>query len=132
MTHIRGSDGAGQTGYRLTVRSTGTVACEFHNQPSLTLLGKSGKALPTHVHWTGKLKNITLDPETSVTARLRFSPDIPGPGEPQKGRCEPEAESVRVDFKNLGPIAHAPVHPGPVRPPTSVCEHGRITALSLR
>lgn len=133
MTHIRGSSGAGQTGYRLTVKNLGSASCTFQNEPGLTLLGSHKRKLPTHVHWTGGPKIITFGPGKTVSARLRFSPDIPGPGEQRRGRCEPQAHSIRVQLVlQLKTLGREQLATGPVRPATSVCEHGRMTASPLR
>jgi hypothetical protein len=139
MTHIPGSNGAGQTGYRLTVRNTNKVTCGFDsNHPDLILYrgrGASSKRLPTHVVAQGRTHSFRLAPGKTAHARLRFSPDIPGKNEPQKGPCEPRARSIGVVLTWTGSASQTAVavkaH-GPIVPPTSVCEHGRIVESPLR
>ena len=138
MTHIRGSDGAGHTAYRLTVRNTNKLTCGFDsNHPDLTLYrGRSvtSKRLPTHVVARGKTHSFTIAPGKAAHARLFFSPDVPGRNEPQTGPCEPKAHSVSVllSFTRAhGGGADAVRAHGPILPATSVCEHGRIVESSL-
>jgi hypothetical protein len=128
MTHIPGSEGAGSTGYLLNVRNNGYAACRLGNHPALVLLGARGAKLPTHVSRLGKPVTVTIAPRHTASARLRFSPDIPGPGEPGKGACEPPAHGVRVSVTAPGTGTTV----GPVKPPTSVCEHGGIQEQPLR
>jgi len=122
MTHIPFSEGAGSTGYLLKLKNVGVTRCRLGNHPRLRLLGATGHALPTHVSTFGPSATVAIAPHRTASARLRFSPDIPGPGEPGHGPCEPKAHAVRVTLT-------APAHGttvGRVKPPTSVCEHGGI------
>jgi hypothetical protein len=128
MTHIFGSEGAGSTGYRLNLKNHGRHRCRLGNHPGLELLGANGKGLSTHVKAFGQAGTVTIRAGHTAKARLRFSPDIPGPGEPAKGPCEPKAHSVKVFLK--APARGSLL--GPVEPPTSVCEHGSIQEQPLR
>lgn len=127
MSHIFGSEGAGSTGYLLTLENHGSAPCRVGNHPRLLLLSASGATLPTHVSAFGRPATVVLAAGHTAGARLRFSPDIPGPGEPGRGPCEPRAHAVRVllDAPGRGSLT------GPVRPPTSVCEHGAIEEQPL-
>ncbi len=129
MTHIFGSEGAGSTGYLLTVRNISRHACWVHRHLALQLLGAGSvpRKLPTHVVDFGRHGTVTIAPGHAVSARLRFSPDIPGGGEPGRGPCEPVAHRVTVF---LGPPQGGGVT-GPVKPPTSVCEHGTMEEQAL-
>jgi hypothetical protein len=127
MTHILGSEGAGNTGYLLTLKNKGSTPCRLGNHPGLRLLGKTGKPLPTHVSRIGPAATVTIAAHHAASARLRFSPDIPGTGEPGQGPCEPPAHAVRVSL--IVPGTGTTV--GPVKPPTSVCEHGTIAEQPL-
>ena len=133
LTHVAGSDGAGQTSYTLKVKNVGGAPCVFQNQPRLALLGAGGKSLPTHADWTGKPANITIRAGETVRAQLRFSPDVPGRGEGSHGGpCEPVAQKVRVYLSlHLKTLGHVTPVTGAVRPPTRVCEHGRMTGSAL-
>jgi hypothetical protein len=123
MTFIKGSQGAGNVSYKLTVSNSGT-ACRLNNQPILRLVGKSGKNLPTKVIWSGKAGSVLIKKGGRATANMRFSPDIPGPGDHQHGACQPKAYKIK--------LVSAGVLLGPVSPPTSVCERGTMRVTSLR
>lgn len=127
MNHIAGSDGAGQTGYRLTLRNSGSYQCTLGNHPGLRLLRANGHPLPTHVVPSGRSQAVVIAAGKSVSARLRFSPDVPGRGEPGRGPCEPRASKVRVILNETGSVSVV----GAVKPPTSVCEHGAIRESPL-
>ncbi len=127
MTHIFGSEGAGQTGYLLNLRNAGSSPCRLGNHPGLVLLNARGAGLPTHVSKFGRSGTVTIAPRHTASARLRFSPDIAGPGEPGRGACEPQAHGVRISLAAPGSGTTV----GPVKPPTSVCEHGAIQEQPL-
>jgi hypothetical protein len=126
MTVIRGSAGAGQISYDVRLRNRGPRACTVSGRPGLRLLDRHGRALPTHAQpdrpGTGTAALVRLGRDRSAVAEARFSPDVPGPGEPTSGPCEPRAVAVRVTLASPGSGTVV----GRVRPPTSVCEHGRI------
>jgi hypothetical protein len=123
---ITGSAGAGNVVYRLRLTKTTAGSCFVSGIPRLLLLGKKGAPLPTHAtaahpgQLTAVRVVLTRGRTTALTAR--FSPDVAGPKEPVKGRCEPLAYRLRVWPGGGGSVAV------PVGPPTSVCSHG---ALSL-
>ena len=63
---------------------------------------------------------VRLAPGASTRATARFSPDVPGPGEGGRARCEPVAYFFRVTAP-AGDTTKAGM-----KPPTPVCEHGRL------
>jgi hypothetical protein len=70
---------------------------------------------------------VTLRHGRAAKADARFSPDIPGPGEPQTGApCEPKAYKVRVTVPPGGGTLLAPVLPA-----TKVCVHGNMSVTAL-
>ncbi len=89
FTGIPGSAGAGNISYRLSVKNDSPVACFVSGLPNVQLLGAGGRELPTTVTaaqpGTGTAARIVLQPGGSATAEARFSPDVPGPGEPAAG-----------------------------------------------
>jgi hypothetical protein len=123
---IPGSAGAGNVVYRLRLTKTSAGSCFVSGIPQLRLLGKGGSALPTQVtaahptHLTAV--RVVLSRGRSTTLTARFTPDVPGPGEPTGRRCEPLAFRLRVWPGGGGSVTV------PIRPPTAVCQHG---ALSL-
>jgi hypothetical protein len=130
MSVITGSQGAGQTGYALVLRNRSAAACAVSGVPALRLLGAAGKPLPSNV--VSAQRGVTyvlvvLRAGGVARSRVRFSPDIPGPGEPQTRACEPTVHKVRVTLASPG---HGSLL-APVVPPTPVCEHGRMVVSGL-
>ena len=126
MALIRGSQGAGNVLYKLTLKNKGPV-CVLGNHPKLKLLGKSGNQLPTHVVPVGHGGTVTLGTDKSAHSTLRFSPDVPGTGEPTNRQCEPTAHQVAVTLTSPGSGTVI----GTVSPATAVCEHGGISETAL-
>lgn len=124
MTVIKGSGGLGHISYKLTLKNTSPGSCLVNTHPGLKLVKKNGKPLPTHVTKLGKNGFVSVHSGKSVSQQLRFSPDVPGPGEPTTGPCEPAAHTIVV-FLNPTSVR------GPIVPPTPVCEHGAIQQKAL-
>jgi hypothetical protein len=126
MTPLSGSAAAGQISYALRLKDVSRSSCLVSGRPGLTLLGRHGHALPTHVvadrPGTATAALITLAHGASAVANARFSPDVHGPTEQHPGRCERPAYGVRVTLASPG---HGTLM-GSVRPPTPVCQRGRI------
>jgi len=126
FTAVLGSAGAGNIVYRLRVINVSDGACFVSGLPVVRLIGAGGKALPTHVTAArpgiGTAARIVLAHADSAKADARFSPDVPGPGEPVlKRQCEPTAYTLRVTAPGGGAFG------APIRPPTPVCEHGALS-----
>lgn len=122
---VPGSAGAGNIVYALVLKNVSTSTCRVTGLPRGRLLGKTGKPLPTHVvpAFKGALSAVlvTLAPGKSTRATARFSPDVPGTGEPVAGRqCEPTAYWFRVSGQGGGTTRVR------LRPATPVCEHGQL------
>jgi hypothetical protein len=123
---VPGSAGAGNIVYALRLKNTSSEPCTLTGIPDVTLVGRYGKKLPTHpfAAHPGALTAVlvTLAPGKTARATARFSPDVPGPGEPTAGlRCEPVAYTLLMR-PNGGGTLRAPIHQ-----PTPVCEHGGMT-----
>ncbi|MHB8641329.1 MAG: DUF4232 domain-containing protein [Gaiellaceae bacterium] len=126
FTVVPGSAGAGNIVYRLRVTNTAAGPCFVSGLPAGKLLGANGKALPTQVRMAqrgiGTAARIILMHGNAARADARFSPDIPGPGEPASGKaCEPKAFVFRVSAPGGGTVA------APLQPSTPVCEHGTLS-----
>lgn len=119
--YVEGSNGAGNLEYQLTIKNSGPT-CALASEPDLRLINKSGQAQPTHVN-KYKPGTATIAEGKSASVNLRFSADIPGPGEPTMGPCEASSFKVKV---LLGAPASGSVT-GPISPPTPVCEHGTMS-----
>jgi Protein of unknown function (DUF4232) len=129
---IRGSAGAGNIVYRLRVEDTDRAACFVTGLPGVTLLDGAGRKLPTKSSFAGRPGTRTavmvrLTPGTgTATLTARFSPDVPGPGEPAAaGQCERTAYELRVTPSGGGAVVV------PVSPATPVCEHGSLQLTSF-
>lgn len=126
---VPGSAGAGQITYTLTLTNASPAACYVSGIPQVELLDAQGGALPTKVSAArpgqATAAKIVLQPGDSAKADARFSPDVPGPGEPvtQKA-CEPTAHELKVTVA-------AGSFTVPVTPPTPVCEHGALSMSLL-
>jgi|tagenome__1003787_1003787.scaffolds.fasta_scaffold20304286_2 hypothetical protein len=122
---IPGGAGAGNVVYALVLRNASKARCEVTGLPQGRLLDKAGKALPTHViaAFKGALAAplVRLSPGAATRATARFSPDVPGPGEPVAGRrCERTAYWFRVIAQGGGTTKVK------LAPATPVCEHGQL------
>ena len=122
---VPGSAGAGQITYLLGLRNRSGQACAVTGIPELQLLGRYGRALPTHVAparpGLATAALVTVKPGGYTSATARFSPDVPGPGEPVSARqCEPTAYKLRVRAQGGGSTVV------PIVKPTPVCEHGSL------
>lgn len=131
FTVIRGSAGAGSISYALRLTNRSERACFVSGLAGLRLLGRMGDPLPTQVKPSFppglRAVRVVLNPGGHAKATARFSPDVPGPGEPAAGRlCEPTAYRVRVT-----PTPGKGTLVAPVSPPTPVCIHGRILLSAL-
>ena len=119
---VRGSAGAGNIVYALTLTNRSSGRCTVQGLPKVRLLGRQGVPLPTHVTraFPGGAPVVRLPPGGRARATARFSPDVPGRGEPVLGRqCERTAHRLRVRLRGGGVIA-------PIVPPTPVCSHGAM------
>ena len=122
---VPGSAGAGNIVYALVLRNRSSSTCRLTGLPVVRLLGRTARPLPTHVTpaFRGALTAVlvTLAPGQRAKATARFSPDVPGPGEPTAGKqCEPTAFWLRVVARGGGATTVR------VKPPTPVCEHGGL------
>lgn len=121
---VRGSEGAGNIVYKLTLRNHSSSSCSLRGLPVASLRGRTGKKLPTTVTAAsqGALIGVlvTVAPGQTAFENARFSPDVPGVGEKTIGACEPKAYSLVVTPTGGGTTT------AKIAPPTSVCEHGRL------
>ena len=122
---VRGSAGAGNIVYALVLKNVSKSECNVTGLPQGRLLDKTGKALPTHVRaaFPGALAAVLvhLKPGMSTRATARFSPDVPGTGEPVAGlQCERTSYWLRVTADGGGTTKVK------LLPPTPVCEHGQL------
>jgi hypothetical protein len=125
---VPNSEGAGNIVYTLRIHKTETGSCLLRGLPQVRLLGATGAALPTKVVRDRRFtpKPFVLRAGHTASAQARFTPDVPGPGEPTKGTsCEPVAHKLRVVAGDATVVV-------PVLPPTRVCVHGSMTFTPYR
>jgi Protein of unknown function (DUF4232) len=128
-----GSAGAGHISYELVLRNRSLRTCQISGYVRMQLLDGHRRPLPTtvvHALPPGVTTvKVTLRPGQHAGTTVRFSPNVPGPGEPTRGRCEPVARFVAL----TPPGQDRPILTT-VTPPTSVCGHGHlgITPLSFK
>jgi hypothetical protein len=124
---IPGSAGAGNIVYSLRIRRLSGLTCFVYGVPRLRLLDRLRRPQPTKVTRAVRpgltAVRVSLRPGRGARATARFSPDIPGVGEPPIGaQCERRSYFVRVTPRPGGGTFVAPI-----RPPTPVCEHGSLS-----
>jgi hypothetical protein len=120
---VRGSAGAKDVSYALTLTNRWPQECTLTGLPQVRLLAKRGRSLPTHV--------VPLRPEAPTTALVtvkaqgrarataRLSATVRGRAEPADGPCEPLAYHLRVRLTGGSIVA-------PITPPTRVCARGLL------
>jgi hypothetical protein len=128
---VPGSAGAGNIVYALRMRLLSRRPCFVAGVPRLQLLDRLRHPLPTKVTRAvrpgPRAVRIVLRRGHGARSTARFSPDVPGPGEPvTRSACERRSYSVRVT-----PLPGRGTFLAPVRPPTPVCEHGRLSVTVL-
>jgi hypothetical protein len=114
---VRGSAGAGNVEYRLTVTKRTAGRCVVRGIPRLELVGREGKRLPTQElaanRGMGIAVRIVLRKGASARLTARFSPDVPPD-------CGLPAYRLRVWPGGGGSFLVQ------VSPPTRVCQRGRL------
>jgi hypothetical protein len=119
--------GAGQRFATLVLTNTTRHTCTLLGYPSLRLLDRRNRRLPTHVvrDRSRTPRVVRLQPGDSARSDLRWGA-IPGPGEPQSGPCEPAPARLAVAPPGSSLALVLPWRMGPV------CEHGTIDVRPLR
>lgn len=122
---VPGSAGAGNIVYALVLKNVSSHECTVTGLPRGRLLDKTGKPLPTHVRaaFPGALSAVLVHLTAGSTTRAtaRFSPDVPGTGEPAAGtKCERTSYWFRVAAPGGGTTKVK------LSPATPVCEHGQL------
>jgi hypothetical protein len=131
FTVIPGSAGAGNIVYALRVRFLTGPACFVSELPGIRLLDRLRRPLPTKVTPAFRpgltAVRVVLARDRGAKAGARFSPDVPGVGEPVAGRnCERTAYFMRATLRPGGATFLAPI-----KPATPVCEHGTLMFSAL-
>jgi Domain of unknown function (DUF4232) len=127
---VRGSAGAGHISYKLVLRNASRRGCFVTGVPTVTLLDRKGRSLPTDATFAGHPGMLTavvvpLPPGKAAHLLARFSPDVRGRGEQVRGACERTAHKLRVTTSGGGNAV------APISPPTPVCERGSMQLTVL-
>jgi hypothetical protein len=118
-TMVFGTNATGHVEYILTVTNRSQLPCALTAPMTLTLLGAGGRPLRTHpVYSPTSAGRPVLESGQWAQATSLLSPDVPGPGEPVHGGCEPVARALQIML--AGASLRAPMDPTPV------CQGGEI------
>ncbi|MBW8806016.1 MAG: DUF4232 domain-containing protein [Catenulisporales bacterium] len=121
---VAGSEGAGHVAADISLRNTSTHSCTVAGYPAISMLASDQHPLPTNVvRFPTAVTTVTVAPGAWIHSEVRYSPNIPGPGEPQTGECEPM--TVHALAQLPGDTAWAKVT---LPTPTAVCEKGTLEA----
>ncbi|MEY9929938.1 hypothetical protein ABH926_004580 [Catenulispora sp. GP43] len=117
------SQGAGHVAADIAFQNTSSHTCTVAGFPGISLLASNDHSLPTNVLKDNSVAvtTISVAPGAWVHAEMRYSPNIPGPGEPQNGQCEPM--TVHAVAQLPGDSAWSRVT---LDNPTTVCEKGEL------
>lgn len=127
VTVVKGSQAAGSELMNLTLTNTSGHACTIFGYPGMMLQDQNGNGQATTVTRNHSLtpKTITLADTAAASTTVRFGFDVPGPGEPTSGPCEPASYSLLITPPNETTQLTAPIGGGPV----TVCEKGTLDVL---
>ncbi|WP_194912122.1 DUF4232 domain-containing protein [Catenulispora rubra] len=117
------SQGAGHVAADLTLQNTSARSCTVAGFPAISLLASNDRTLPSYVVKDNSVAvtTITVAPGASVHAEMRYSANVPGPGESQNGQCEPTTVHAQAQLPGDSAWAHITLDS-----PTPVCEKGEL------
>ena len=117
------SQGAGHVAADLTLQNTSTHSCTVAGFPAIALLASNDRTLPSYIvkDTSAAVTTITVAPGAFVHAEMRYSANVPGPGEPQSGQCEPTTVHAQAQLPGDTAWAHITLDS-----PTPVCEKGEL------
>ncbi|MBS2553922.1 DUF4232 domain-containing protein [Catenulispora sp. NL8] len=122
---VEGSEGAGHVAADIALQNTSGHSCTISGFPGVSLLASNDHPLPTNVIKDDSVSvtTITVAPGAWVHSEVRYSADIPGPGEPESGQCEPTTVHALAQLPGDSAWAHITLDN-----PTPVCEKGEVEA----
>lgn len=122
------SQGAGHVAADLAFQNTSGHSCTITGFPGVSLLASNDRPLPTNVLKDTALAATTIRvaPGAWVHSEMRYSPNVPGPGEPQSGQCEPMAVHALALLPGDSAWTHVTLDH-----PTPVCEKGELQAKAF-
>ncbi len=122
---VAGSEGAGHVAADISLQNTSGHSCTISGFPGVSLLASNDHPLPTNVIKDDSVSvtTITVAPGAWVHSEIRYSADIPGPGEPESGQCEPTTVHALAQLPGDSAWTHITLDN-----PTPVCEKGEVQA----
>jgi Protein of unknown function (DUF4232) len=118
---IPGGGSLGHVAYRLTARNKTSHKCFVKGLPTMRLLDRHSRSLPTRVlSADGRASKIVLKSGQRAVADANFA-EIPTSGDSQSGNCQPTSFKARV-----GPRPGGGTFVVPVKPHTPVCDRGAL------
>jgi len=133
---VAGSQGMGHEALNITLTNISGHSCTVYGFPGLQLRtqdmeGQPGLDQTTTTTWTtGAPKSlVTLADSGSASTTVIFDVDVPGPGEPQSGPCEPDSYYLGIIPPNNTTALTARIGGANATTGITVCEHGNLEAL---
>jgi hypothetical protein len=122
---ISGSAGAGHEEMGVNLKNNSGHTCTIFGYPGMMLQDQNGAGQATTVtrDHTTTPTTVVLSNGRTASAAVSFDFDMPGPGEPSTGNCEPESYSLLITPPDETSQLTAPIGGGPV----TVCQHGALT-----
>ena len=124
---VAGSQAAGSELMNLTLTNTSGHPCTIFGYPGMMLENQNGNGQATTVTRNRSMtpRTVTVADGAAASTTIRFGFDVPGPGEPATGPCEPASYSLLITPPNETTQLTAPIGNGPV----TVCEKGTLDVL---
>lgn len=124
---VPGSQGAGHELALVSLTNDSKQNCVVYGYVGMQLLDKNKHPLPTNVvRSQDQPTQVSLASGQTASASVRFSPDVPGTGEPTSKQCEPTSYYVEVTPPDETTHLTAKISPA-----TPVCEHGSLLTKPL-
>lgn len=123
------SQGAGHVAADIALQNTSGHTCTVTGFPGVSLLASNDHPLPTNVVKDNAVavKTLTVAPGGWVHSEMRYSPNVPGPGEPQNGgQCEPMTVHALAQLPGSPKWSHITLDN-----PTPVCEKGQLQSKAF-
>ena len=120
---VPASEGAGHVAADIALQNTSGHSCTVTGFPGVSLLASNDHPLPTTVmkETAFTVTTVTVAPGAWVHSEMRYSANMPGPGEPQSGQCEPTTVHALAQLPGDSAWAHITLDN-----PTPVCEKGQL------
>jgi hypothetical protein len=124
---VAGSQGAGHEQMGVNLKNNSGHTCTIFGYPGMMLQDQNGAGQATTVtrNHSATPTTVVLQNGGSASAVVSFDFDMPGPGEPTTGDCEPPSYSLLITPPDETNQLTAPIGGGPV----TVCQSGTLDVL---